>query len=249
MNVAGLVVSVILPGLTVKASMNCSFHEDDPIRIDALALCTSLSTVFCKEKEREWLHKLAGFSIKVCLWFAMKKVQLESLLQSWLRFKRDWDCLQLRQTLFLFAESSWENLSNSLGVGTEFLEHSMRLSWSYKCHQRFIKTKVKASQPVINSFQGRQSVEVLPQHWSSETLSHRSRGFKFTHDACKEQTFLELWYSEMCEKVNLGKVLLQSFGSILIFNYIFKISSHYVFCGSIYLKNIMMHWNTLESFW
>jgi hypothetical protein len=35
-----------LPALTVIASTNCSFQEDVPIKIDAFALWTSLSTVF-----------------------------------------------------------------------------------------------------------------------------------------------------------------------------------------------------------
>ena len=34
-------------GLTVMASMNCSFHEEEPTTSDALARCTNLSTVFC----------------------------------------------------------------------------------------------------------------------------------------------------------------------------------------------------------
>jgi hypothetical protein len=39
-----------LPALTVIASTNCSFQEDVPIRIDAFALWTSLSTVFWNRK-------------------------------------------------------------------------------------------------------------------------------------------------------------------------------------------------------
>lgn len=35
------------PGLTVIASANCSAQDDVPISSEALARCTSLSTVFC----------------------------------------------------------------------------------------------------------------------------------------------------------------------------------------------------------
>lgn len=38
-----------LPELAVNASVNCSLQEDVPIMIEALALCTNLSTVFCKQ--------------------------------------------------------------------------------------------------------------------------------------------------------------------------------------------------------
>lgn len=41
-----LVILYILPAVTVNASANCSFHDDVPIRSDAFALCTNLSTVF-----------------------------------------------------------------------------------------------------------------------------------------------------------------------------------------------------------
>lgn len=36
----------VLPGLTVSASKNCSFQDEVPIRREAFALCTNLSTVF-----------------------------------------------------------------------------------------------------------------------------------------------------------------------------------------------------------
>lgn len=35
-----------IPALTVIASTNCSFQDDVPIRSEAFALCTNLSTVF-----------------------------------------------------------------------------------------------------------------------------------------------------------------------------------------------------------
>jgi hypothetical protein len=43
-----------LPGLTVIASTNCSFQEDVPMRIEAFALWTSLSTVFCNINAMCW---------------------------------------------------------------------------------------------------------------------------------------------------------------------------------------------------
>jgi hypothetical protein len=52
--VAALGRSKNLPGLTVMASMNCSFQEDVPMRIEAFALWTSLSTVFCNTKTMCW---------------------------------------------------------------------------------------------------------------------------------------------------------------------------------------------------
>lgn len=36
-------------GLTVMASINCSFHDDDPTTKEALARWTNLSTVFYQE--------------------------------------------------------------------------------------------------------------------------------------------------------------------------------------------------------
>lgn len=41
------------PAFTVKASTNCSFHDDVPIRRDAFALCTNLSTVFCWQEMKK----------------------------------------------------------------------------------------------------------------------------------------------------------------------------------------------------
>ena len=42
-------IYVSVPALTVKASTNCSFQDEVPIKIDAFALCTNLSTVFYKD--------------------------------------------------------------------------------------------------------------------------------------------------------------------------------------------------------
>jgi len=49
-----------LPALTVIASTNCSFQEDVPIRIDAFALWTSLSTVFWNRKMCFFRETLVG---------------------------------------------------------------------------------------------------------------------------------------------------------------------------------------------
>lgn len=43
-------ISVSLPELAVNASVNCSFHDEVPMIMEAFALWTNLSTVFCKEQ-------------------------------------------------------------------------------------------------------------------------------------------------------------------------------------------------------
>ena len=60
-----------LPAVTVSASTNCSFHEDVPIKIEAFALWTNLSTVFYglkEEKERKSL-----IASKYLCWKALQK--------------------------------------------------------------------------------------------------------------------------------------------------------------------------------
>lgn len=50
-------------GLTVIASMNCSFHDDEPTMSEAFARCTSLSTVFCSNQTERYTAALSQFYV------------------------------------------------------------------------------------------------------------------------------------------------------------------------------------------
>lgn len=53
-----MIIKFTLPGVSVSASTNCSFHEDVPSSMDAFARCTSLSIVFYAKRIRAQYRKV-----------------------------------------------------------------------------------------------------------------------------------------------------------------------------------------------
>lgn len=67
-----------IPALTVKASTNCSFHDDVPISSDALARCTNLSTVLCEYKRKGHTHTKRKIST-LSTFFSFSFVELNGI--------------------------------------------------------------------------------------------------------------------------------------------------------------------------
>lgn len=106
-----------VPALTVNASMNCSFHDDVPIRSEAFALCTNLSTVLCN------LHKMKGKQTNIYQW--LSSTPLPYTLFAFFYLFAWWLIALRRNKTFLLKWPAWMHHA---------YEHLQQTDWTNKMH-------------------------------------------------------------------------------------------------------------------
>lgn len=103
--------------------MNCSFHDDVPIKREALALCTNLSTVFCKKRfqtGKKWLND----------YLALNWRNIHILVRAWAALVRNLSFHPKTISIFLLFSNLFSD-RNSREWHRQFV-----CTLFYKCYRR-----------------------------------------------------------------------------------------------------------------